>query len=439
MSINNAAGSILNGGSIVLTAGTFSQGEGKVSEQPVVLEHGAALKIKGTGAGTFNVFQGTVSGKTIYPHQTINVDGATVSAATTALTQKIANKGTLVLSCSAGTVAEINGAGTIANTGTIHTVGKGKCTFAVSIVNRRSMNLEAAQTALVYENGATSSLTNAAVGNSGITVGRRAKVTVHGPLTNTSGNIANAGSVTVNGVFTQSKGTVTGNAVIVTNGSLAITGGGKGAFALQGANYLLGSRLYSGQTVTIQGTTAIASASTTVAANLKNDGTACPAGTAADLTVSGAPTITTNGKLTTSGMGSCQMEANIDNLGAMGLNAAITKLDGDNTLTNARILTLGPASTLNFLSGGAFIQTGNGVLAMTVGASGFSKITGTESVKLGGTLTVKSTKTPPAGSTFEIITARMLAGKFRTVQFGSTHYSTRYVTGSPGSVTLSAP
>jgi len=155
--------------------------------------------------------------------------------------------------------------------------------------------------------------------------------------------------------------------------------------------------------------------------------------------VSGAPTIATDGKLTTSGMGSCQMEANIDNLGAMGLNAAITKLDGDNTLTNARILTVGPASTLHFLSGGAFIRTGNGVLAMTVGASGFSKITGTESVKLGGTLTVKSTKTPRAGSTFEIISAGMLAGKFRTVQFGSTHYSTRYVTGSPGSVTLSAP
>jgi len=123
----------------------------------------------------------------------------------------------------------------------------------------------------------------------------------------------------------------------------------------------------------------------------------------------------------------------------MNLNAAITKLDGANSLTNAGRLTLAPTSTLNFPSGGDFTQSGNGVLAMANAAAGFSQITGTETVKLAGTLAVKTTFTPPAHSTFEIIAAGTLAGAFSTAQYGSTPYATHYVAGSPGSVTLSVP
>ena len=109
--IDNAGGTIDNAGIVtVTTGGTFSEGAGKTTGNPINLISGGALTLTGSGASTFDV-QGTISGN-IAADQTVNIGRATVTA-----TGSFTNDGTLDTSSS---ILTLPAGDTLANEGTFN-------------------------------------------------------------------------------------------------------------------------------------------------------------------------------------------------------------------------------------------------------------------------------------------------------------------------------
>jgi hypothetical protein len=416
--------------------GTYTQGDGSVTTNPVSLLSGSTLGITGTGASsmrvgpseTVGVSGGLVSG------QTLTVQGEDACGAnepsTVNVTGSFTNGGTIVLqhvgSCSTGLVTLSVPSG-LTNTGTLHVTGatgatNGPAAFTGALTNEGTITIDASNT-LSIPNG--SSLTNGVGGSIDV----EGSLAVAGGLIEGAGSIDAAGSVQVSGSYTQGgAGAITNNPVSLLNGSMAsITGTGASSM-LVGPSETVGvsGGLVSGQTLTVQGEDA------------------CAGNEPSTVNVTGV--FTNGGTIVLQHIGSCStglvtlnVPSGLTNTGTLriaGANAGSETLTG--ALTNQGTITVDPDQTFSTAldqtggstsagSGANLHVTGGGPLTIEGGTlSGAGTVTGSVS-NTGGevgsgtspvTLTLSGDYTQGAGGSLDIAVDGTASGQFSVLAVG---------------------
>jgi hypothetical protein len=393
---NGTGGTIANHGTVQVS-GSFTQGAGTTSDQPVQLLNGSSLAFTGTGAGAFLAEDGPgaevvgLSGD-LASGQTLELasPGACGAnqAATLAATGSFTNAGTITLDHrgTAGCGGETrtltlpNGA-TLTNTGTISTSGSGQGasypeTINGNLTNQGTLNVGVSghyASHLVLAAGRT--LTNTGsitvLAAAGATDTAASALTANGAVSNgTGGTIANHGTVQVSGSFTQGAGTTSDQPVQLLNGSsLAFTGTGAGTFLAEDGSATetvgLSGDLAAGQSVELatpgacganQPAKLVATGSFTNAGTITLDhrGTAGCGGEYRTLTLPPNATLTNTGTINTSGSGQGAsypetIDANLTNQGTLnvGINgryASHLVLPAGRTLTNTGTITIRAAA-----------------------------------------------------------------------------------------------
>jgi hypothetical protein len=137
----NDSGKVQNDGSILIN-GTFGQGSGAVTGNPVVVDRGA-MEITGNGKGQFDLeSSSTLGGATIYAGQTITLLSQAQEGATASVQNNMTNRGAIIVDCNHGQ-AQIAGSFTLANAGRLSTAGTNACGIDLNVTNIGSMDLEA--------------------------------------------------------------------------------------------------------------------------------------------------------------------------------------------------------------------------------------------------------------------------------------------------------
>ena len=396
--LTNTSGSITTGtGAELYTgSGTFTQGGGTVSGPAPIIQ--GTLDVTGSGAGSFTLVGGTTlegataAGQTVTVLANQTVLGNSIGESTASISGSFTNGGTLVLDPSTNAdYADVNGGGTLTNTGTIETVANGAGTAYIEIntVNEGTMTLDSVETAFDEDNS----------------------------LTNTSGAIttgAGAGLYMEGGTFTQGAGTVSGPAPVI-QGTLDITGSGAGSFTLTGGTTLQGATA-AGQMVTeladdtVLGDTDGSSTITVIGAFTNGGTLVLDSPNPSDYAdINGSGILTNTGTIETvkNGTGEAYIEVNTVNQGTMTLDAPLNSFDEDNSLTNTSgTIALGTGAQLlmngNTFTQGAGTVTGgapliNGTLDVTGNGAGSFTLEGSPTLAgktvAGQTVTVQSTVT----------------------------------------------
>jgi large repetitive protein len=233
---DNAAGTVVNDGSIgVASGGTLQQGAGLISGN-VPLVNGGALDLAGTGPGLFELAGTSTLSGTVAADQTIDIYNGT-----TTINGALVNDGTIVttdgptLAIPAGSA--LDNAGTVLcnadalniNGSVVNQVG---ASFSVGGPGNCGVNLNAP--AKFSNDGAV------AVGpNSNITLA----VNGTGEVTfDNEGSVANGGNINVgaNSAFQEGAGTASGDPVKLSGGALDLTGTGASSFIVTATSTMTG-------------------------------------------------------------------------------------------------------------------------------------------------------------------------------------------------------
>ncbi len=253
-----SSGALVNGGSVIVTAGGgWTQGDGSVSGNHVLLENGSSMDFTGSGAGFFEVFDpaynsvtsslagNLVAGQTyqIDSEQncnsslvTVNAPGSFSSGGTISFDQHNngcgGNTAKLVLPAgdtltSSGTINSIDPSNTTATTDEI--VGNVVSTGTFTVGTPTSQVTWVVPTGSTFTNQGTATISSGATLS--IAGGPTGQATDVGSFVNAAGSLTDNGTVTSLGKFVQGNATAVGNHILVENGSTMDFGGnGAGTF-----------------------------------------------------------------------------------------------------------------------------------------------------------------------------------------------------------------
>jgi hypothetical protein len=437
-SFTNAAGGSVNAtgsGELNESTGTFTQGAGITTGNPVQIDSGATVNFTGSGASTFVVngigkLKGTtVAGQTIYVRE-----GAPYSEAR--YIDGFTNGGVITLSSIVGAdnaalVPDVDGS-TIHNTGTINVLpgtGGGRI-LAGNIDNTGDINISA-NSQYVY---GPATFTNKG------TLDLTAQLSVFDStnFTNAAGGSVNAtgvGELNVSGgTFTQAAGVTTGNPVqIDSSATLNFTGSGSSTFSVYGIAKLKGTSV-PGQAVYVREGAPYSDArfidGFTNGGVITLSSTVGADNAALEADVSGGTMHNTGTINVLPGTGGNRILAgNIDNSGHVNINVYTQFVYGPATFTNRGTLNL--SAQVAVFDGASFANAAAGTLQINIASgSNYGRLDANTPVTLAGTLATNTSYSPAAGTTFTAMTFPSRTGSFTATSFaGGTNYTVNHHAG----------
>jgi hypothetical protein len=360
----------INGtGQLVVSGGTYTQGDGTTSGNPVTVVTGS-VSYTGSGASSVKAIgAGTLSGN-IASGQSLTIAGdPTYATGERTISTSFTNAGTIALADDgAGSgFAWLNGNGSdlITNTGTIRSAAGTTARFLyTSVLNQGTLAVDRSLTTDV----GTTTLTNQ--GAITIADGATYKLGGQSVVDDTGGSIATTGSgqlVESQGSYTQGAGTTTGNPVTVVAGALAYTGAGASSIDSLGAGSLSGN-IASGQALTIAGDPTYATGERTVSASFSNAGTITLTDDGAGsgfawLNGSGSDLLTNTGTLrSAAGTTARDLYTSVLNHGAVAVDSTLTMGGGGTTFTNQGSVAIADGAQLAN-NGQTFVNSTAGVVS----------------------------------------------------------------------------
>ncbi len=430
-SVTNASGSITGteGGGVLVTAGTFTEGAGTTSgTQPVIVDNGT-VAYTGSGASLIRSRGVTTLTGNLSAGQTLSVESTISENAETKASASFTNAGTIVLTngdAAANFAALEVLAGTLTNSGTISSeaAAGGARYLQGNVTNTGTLAINATTK---YDLSSTTLLNNGAINiANGVTLLAPTKQTINNE---TGGTIAATGTGTLaqtSGTFNQGLGTTSGTQpVVLDDGALHYTGTGMGTIALRGSSTLSGN-IAAGQTLSIQSSVS-EHAFITAAASFTSSGTLVltngdTAGNEAVLILPSKATLTNKATGT----------INVENP-----HGGVRAIEG--SLKNEGLLSLAAGETLKVT--GTYVQTGGGTLKTAIaGTSTFGALAVTSTAKLAGALAVVENEPfiGKAGETFAILSSSKATGTFSDLDNVVTKTPGRYYVPSysPTGVTI---
>ncbi len=425
-SFTDLAGTLTLSGTMNEGGGTFTQSGGTESGNPVVIDGGATWP---RGPGGFDVTGSSTLSGTIPSGQTVTVDGSSANVQL-ALPSAVTDDGTLALKPSTG-YADITGTGgvSVASGGVLSTSdvnGSQGAFFETPVTNETGGSVTVGAPSTKQDEGTLTS-------NSGtfiVASGGNLALTGGSTFTDVAGTLTLSGTMNEGGgTFTQSGGTESGNPVVIDGGATLADSAGSGGFDVTGSSTLSGT-IPSGQTVTVDGSSANVDVSLPSA--VTDDGTLAlkPSTGYADITGTGGVTVASGGVLSTSGANGsppAYVETPVANQsgGSVTIGAPSTKQDEGTPTTNA--------GTLQVVNGGQLVLTGGSTLTTGAAATLGVTVNGTAStggitgpgVSLAGTLAVVTVGSPAVNTTFTPITGTV-SGTFAAFSFGPAAYAVSY-------------
>ncbi len=443
-SFASKAGSTISvGGPFDAYAVTFMQVGGLVTGGPVTLGSGSTLA-DSAGAGEFVLLgpapwgnsPGLTLTGTIPAGQTVRILAREPQSTTVDVPGPVRNEGTLLLDVADSSAANISGAGTLTNQGTIRTLGVGGFKiFDLDLTNSPGATVEVAGRVTVFGGTTTN--------NGAITVTSTGMLFVDGGtfVSNLGSSLDLGGWAGVrSGTFTQAGGSVTGEAVLLSDGSTLDDSAGPGAFVLLSgtAPSVVRGNIPSGQTVSVRGTPGGDAVANLAGPSVVNNGTLAldTGGGSGGATLGGSP-LTNNGTLVVRPGGSHRLRMPITNAGTIDF-AATTSVENGVAIVNDGLVKLGRDVDVAFI-GGSFTNSASGTLGLTIdGAAadpglGPSILGGSNTLSLAGTLDVTTIGVPAVGTTYTPIFGTTRTGAFSQVTSSSVAFTASY---TPTSVVL---
>lgn len=355
----NRSGSIAATGDGVVSVtggGTFEEVDGNNIGNPVVVQN-SALRFTGPGSGPFTMHQNTTLGGDVPAGATVTVEAVGCSyASTVTIDGSFVNAGSIRLSSAGcgGSDAELDGAGTITNSGSITSVaanGGGRF-MRTDVINTGTITvsqpLTYEGTLKTLDNQGTITLAQPLVANATRVVNRSGSIDATG-----SGTL----SVTGSGTFEEVDGDNTGNPVVVQNSALRFTGTGSGPFTMHQTS-TLGGDVPVGAVVTVEAVGCSYTSQVTAEGSFINAGTirltsgGC-GGSSATLDVPGTVTNTGSISADAGNGGSRYLRADVINTGTITVaeplyyDRAETTLDNQGTINVAESVSAPAATVIN--------------------------------------------------------------------------------------------
>jgi hypothetical protein len=470
-SFAQAAGTLVNSGSLVLNGARFTQSGGTESGNQVQLTQLSTL-IDSAGTGSF-ITTGTNSLRgTIPTGQSLTVTGGNTSGVLTLL-GNVTNDGDLSLLAGSG-----GGDVELSNDAVAGRRLKNYGDFATSGIAGADVDISSD---LINEIGGTVTLSapitneepSCTITNDGtfaVPVKKTLDVIGDGEagttFTQSNGTLANNGTIRLTSAdFAASGGTESGHSVQLTDGSGLIDSAGTGSYALLEQSTLSGT-IPAGQTVTVRGSSTDASAALELATNVINDGTfvldsTSPAYTAEVANESNF-SLTNNGTFHANGAngGTDILNTPFSNAGTVTINT-LTEAEAYQTISNSGTFTINPNkefettggseeatdfnnqgtldnegtftlnnTTLNLDGSGTYEARFGSATATPSTLSGPSVAGESGTVNLGGTLEIGTVGTPPIGTTFDVVgsstSTTVTSSTFSSYEFGSENYTVSY-------------
>jgi hypothetical protein len=471
-SFAQAAGTLVNSGSLVLNGARFTQSGGTESGNPVQLTQFSTL-VDSAGTGAFTATGNDSLRGTIPVGQSLTVIGGSTSGILTLL-GNVTNDGSLTLQVgSGGSAAELSSdsvAGRmLKNYGDFSTSGAAGDDVDISsdLTNEKGGTVTLG--AVTTNEEPSFNITND--GKFAVPVKETLDVIGGSESTTTftqgKGTLANNGTILLNSAdFAASGGTESGHPVQLTDFSGLIDSAGSGSYTLLGQSGLSGT-IPTGQTVTVRGDSTDGVANADLASDVTNDGTfildSTSAADTAGFTNDSNFNLTNNGTFDANGAtgGSDLINAPFSNTGSVTINA-LTVGEAYQTIANNGTFTITPNNEFETTGGseaatdfnndgsldneGSFILdnttinlNSSGTYEATFGApkdtpSTLSGVPGNSgdigTVNLGGTLEITTVGTPAVGTQYAVVGGSTAVtdtmGTFATTIFGTQHYTLSY-------------
>jgi hypothetical protein len=361
-------------GSVTVNGGSYTQGAGTTSGNPILIQGGAALSYTGSGASSIVSHDGNTISGNLSSGQTLSIEGHCGSDATLTASASFTNAGTIVLTSSAcGNYALLQAtAGTITNSGTLRVdagAGGGRYLRA-SVANSGTTTVSQP---LAYDGGGTFTNTGALTLNQSMTASNASTV-----ADNTGGTITSTatGALLVTGSsYQQGGGTTAGPQPVTTSGAtVSYTGTGASTVVVEGGTSL-GGNVASGQTLVVQGVCG-SDATATAAASFSNAGTiqltSSGCGNFAQLTSTGSAVLTNSGtvRVDAGSGGARYLRLSVTNSGSLLVNVPLAYDTGSTTLTNNGTISIANGASINAVSsttianatGGSISTAGSGLV-----------------------------------------------------------------------------
>ncbi len=395
-SVTNSAGTIASTGTgdVYLKGGTFTQGAGKTSGEPVYVESGSIV-YTGSGASmvaaraTDSLSGNIAAGQKLELQSTCSQSNEQVNVAAS-----LSSAGTITMenaeSCGYNTDLAIAAGQTLTSSGTISAEVDhgGSRQVQGNVVNSGTLDVNQS---VQYDGKAPSLLTNE--GTIEVASAKQLLVTEGSSVTNAGGTIVSTGSGDVylkGGTLTEGAGKTSGEPVYVESGSIVYTGSGASTVAARATDSLSGN-IAAGQKLELQSTCSQSNERLNIASSLSSAGTitmenAESCGYNTDLAVAEGQTLTSSGTISAEEDhgGSRQVQGSLVNRGTVSVKQTI-QYDGEapSLLTNEGTIEVASGKQLLVTEGSSF---GN--------AAGTVVSTGSGDVYLkGGTLTEGAGKT----------------------------------------------
>ena len=271
----NAGGAISNSGTITIASGgTFIQGAGAATGNPVVIQ--GALNIAGAGASAFALDAGSSVAGTVAKQQSLLLSSNYTYPVQ--VIGSLTNQGTIA-TVNYATVA-IPAGHTLVNDGTIVTRPGLSLEIEGNVTNAPTGTVAVAGTA-TYGGGSELQFDAPGTFTNQGTVSVQANSTVYAPYRGTSGGVfdnaggtvQNAGTVSINpgAAFVEGAGATSGNPIDLPGGDLSLTGSGAASFLITGTVSNISGNIAKAQTVEVAGP--LGSGQVTAAASFTNSGT----------------------------------------------------------------------------------------------------------------------------------------------------------------------
>ncbi len=402
-SFNNASGSVVSSGSgEVVSNGTYTQGGGTTSGNPVLVASGN-LAYSGGGASAVVARGGITLTGNLVSGQSLVVQGTNSINTTVNLGGDVVNAGSITMTSTGGGWSYIDQNGhQLTNSGSFAVLpgsGGNRYLRGGPFVNTGSF-----ATSVALESNSLSFVNQGAVT---VTAG---DWSLNTSFNNASGSVVSSGSgeVVSNGTYTQGGGTTSGNPILVTAGTVNYTGTGVSTIAARGGITLNGT-IAAGQSLVVQGTNSV-NTQVTLGGDVTNSGSL---------------------ELTSTGGGYSYLELAGHTLANNGLFSVTAGGGGSRFLRGGPFLNNGTISLdagVNLSSASmSLVQSASGQLRSTINGGGaFGRWTGLGAVTLGGTVGVDGGAVQPTGTTYPILGYASATGTFAARDFGGQGYGIQY-------------
>jgi Bacterial Ig-like domain (group 3)/Divergent InlB B-repeat domain len=432
----NAAGTVVNDGSITTSGGaSWTQSGGSESGNPVKLTAGS-LSDTGTGSGGSFEIENTVSlSGTIAANETVSVIGTTGINGIANAGSGLVNNGTLVLDSQTGAssgYALLEG-GPVTNNGTIDSQVESSNNIdylEANLTNSSTGMVEVKSGELRQDHATTTTNDGTWMTDVGASPGYTL-TTSSALFVNAAGTVINDGAITTSGgaSWSQSGGAESGNPVKLTGGSLSDNGKGTGgSFEIQNTVAVSGT-IAAAETVTLAAATGL-NAVADAASGLVNNGTIVldsQAGSSSGYANLEGTTVTNNGTIDSqveSTNNLDYLEANLTNssTGTVEIKSGVLRQDHATTTTNGGDVIVDVPGAFDLTNGSAlFTEQSTGTLTFDISSAttfGTINCTGGATFSLsGGTAdpVLQSGYAPPVGTEFDVITGPHGAGTFTKI------------------------